>query len=228
MAGNLFSRFVPGKDDRAYYDQIPDDHDIDIENRAGLALDEENLNHDFRDDDLQSARGFGLEDSRISSGSAIPPARDARGTPSRLHKHDAGTRWLSVDDDGDNEVPASLLVEPHSSAPVTNSNPRRTGAETSRQAATPGPSSRRSRAQWETAQVQQPLHPDDGYGRPPNGLQPNGIPARRGGLHINPRDKAMYRWANVQNLDIFIGEVYNYYLGAGMWCILLDRVLHLL
>ncbi|KAK8117269.1 uncharacterized protein PG998_005550 [Apiospora kogelbergensis] len=201
MAGNLFSRFVPGKDDRAYYDQIPDDHDIDIENRAGLALDEENLNHDFRDDDLQSARGFGLEDR---------------------------TRWLSVDDDGDNEVPASLLVEPHSSAPVTNSNPRRTGAETSRQAATPGPSSRRSRAQWETAQVQQPLHPDDGYGRPPNGLQPNGIPARRGGLHINPRDKAMYRWANVQNLDIFIGEVYNYYLGAGMWCILLDRVLHLL
>lgn len=38
----------------------------------------------------------------------------------------------------------------------------------------------------------------------------------------------MYRWANVQNLDIFIGEVYNYYLGAGLWCILLDRVLHLL
>ncbi|KAK6850884.1 hypothetical protein PG987_000518 [Apiospora arundinis] len=223
MAGNLLARFK-GKDDRAYYDQIPDDHDIDIENRAGLGIDEENLNHNFEDEDLP----HGLDDSRISSGSAIPPARDARGTSGRRHKYDAGTRWLSVDDDGDNEVPASLLVEHHSSAPAAGSNPRRTGGPKSRQAATPGPSSRQNQAQWETAQIQQPLHPEDEYGRPMRGPQPNGIPARRGGLNINPRDKAMYRWANVQNLDIFIGEVYNYYLGAGMWCILLDRVLHLL
>ncbi|KAK8044849.1 hypothetical protein PG993_004873 [Apiospora rasikravindrae] len=228
MAGNLFSRFVPGKDDRTYYDQLPDDHDVDIENRAGLALDEENLTHDFHDDDLHNVGGLGLEDSRISSGSVIPPTRDARSAPGRRHRHDAGARWLSVDDDGDNEVPASLLVE-HNSAPATGSNPRRAGAQPSRHVAAPGSSSsRRNQAQWETAQVQQPLHPDDDYGHPLRGLQPSGIPARRGGLNVNPRDKAMYRWANVQNLDIFIGEVYNYYLGAGLWCILLDRVLHLL
>lgn len=38
----------------------------------------------------------------------------------------------------------------------------------------------------------------------------------------------MFRWANVSNLDVFIRDVYDYYLGAGIWCILLERLLHLL
>jgi autophagy-related protein 9 len=44
----------------------------------------------------------------------------------------------------------------------------------------------------------------------------------------SPKDKAMWRWANVENLDNFLKEVYVYYLGNGIWCILLSRTLNLL
>ena len=38
----------------------------------------------------------------------------------------------------------------------------------------------------------------------------------------------MWRWTNVQNLDNFLNDVYNYYIGKGIWSILLARVLNLL
>lgn len=37
----------------------------------------------------------------------------------------------------------------------------------------------------------------------------------------------MWRWINVANLDAFMKEVYEYYLGSGFWCIICERVLHL-
>jgi autophagy-related protein 9 len=43
----------------------------------------------------------------------------------------------------------------------------------------------------------------------------------------NAKKKAEWRWANVSNLDIFIKDVYDYYVGNGMWCILVERALHL-
>ncbi|ORY67092.1 autophagy protein Apg9 [Pseudomassariella vexata] len=219
MAGNLFSRLVPGRDDdRSYYDQLADD-DVDIENRAGLALDEENLNHQFYEDDLA------IEDSRISTASVVPPLKDGRrGQQGKRGRPEAGSRWLAAEDDGENEVPASLLVEPGMNTAAARQNPRRSGPQPNRQPV-PGPSNRRTQAQWETAQAQQRLHQDDEYGRIPKTAQST-TPQRLG--VFNPKEKAMFRWANVSNLDIFINDVYAYYLGAGIWCILLDRALHLL
>jgi len=186
-----------------------DDHDV--ENMAGLDLDEHNFAHDFHDDDLA-----GRLDSPTSSRSPVAPRTRDRAQSQSHH-------WLLQDDDADNDVPASLLFE-GGGAGASKKNPRRTPAQDNKSHAASA-SGRRIQSQWETAQAQQRLHPDDGFGQLPTS-QP-AMAQRRPGIITNPREKAMFRWANVSNLDVFIRDVYDYYLGAGMWCILLERVLHL-
>jgi autophagy-related protein 9 len=141
------------------------------------------------------------------------------------------SRWLLNEDDADNDVPASLLVEGTSTGAGAGSSKGKAPASSPHQARRPGsagqPNRRRIQAQWETAQAHQRLHPDDGYGPVPS-RNHSGMPRRRPGLAASPKDKAMFRWANVLNLDVFIRDVYEYYLGAGLWCIMLDRLLHLL
>ncbi|KAJ5454589.1 Autophagy-related protein 9 [Penicillium daleae] len=46
--------------------------------------------------------------------------------------------------------------------------------------------------------------------------------------NTDPKKKAMWRWANVENLDNFLKDVYTYFLGNGFWSILLSRSLNLL
>jgi autophagy-related protein 9 len=226
MAPNIFSRLVPSNnEDLPWYEQVRDEQDGDAEHRLGLAIDEENLAHQFHDDELERAEGLYLGDSRVSSRSPVATTRNAPRGASRQGRQDAESRWLIPEDDGDNDVPASLLVEGPSTAASRN-NPRRSGPRQSRHTAAPGPS--RIQAQWEAAQAHQRLHPDEEYGLLPGQHQTGVPPRRRPGLGGSPRDKAMFRWANVSNLDVFIRDVYDYYLGAGMWCILLERLLHLL
>ncbi len=231
MPPNLFSRLVPSSsDDLPWYEQARNEPDPDPDperQRQDLVLDEENLTHQFHEDDLERAHGLALEDSHVSS--TRSPDRTARSNPRRTSAPDrnvTASRWLSREDDGDNDVPASLLVE-GPGATTRKTPPRRSGPQPSRHPAIPGPSNRRLQAQWETAQAQQRLHPDEEAG-PLLGQDRAAVPHRRHGLDANPRDKAMFRWANVSNLDVFIRDVYDYYLGAGIWCILLDRLLHLL
>ncbi|CAR30093.1 autophagy protein ATG9 [Lachancea thermotolerans CBS 6340] len=51
-------------------------------------------------------------------------------------------------------------------------------------------------------------------------------PAAR--LHtLSPRERALWKWANVENLDIFLQEVYNYYLGNGFYCICIEKALNI-
>jgi 5-formyltetrahydrofolate cyclo-ligase len=38
----------------------------------------------------------------------------------------------------------------------------------------------------------------------------------------------MWRWANVENVDLFLQDVYSYYLSSGFWSTLLQRTLGLL
>jgi autophagy-related protein 9 len=227
MAGNLLSRFVSGKDDEPFYEQLQDDRDVDIENRAGLALDDENLAHQFHDDDFHNAAGLSIDDSRVSVGSTVNPQRDGRRAHPQQGRQEPGSRWLAPEDDGDNEVPASLLVEPGAAlAAARPTSPSSGPGRLSTRPAIPGPQIRRTQAQWETAQAQQRLHRDDDFAPSLTGAQPT-TPARRLGLNSNPKEKAMFRWANVSNLDAFTNEVYDYYLGAGFWCIMLDNFLHI-
>jgi autophagy-related protein 9 len=45
---------------------------------------------------------------------------------------------------------------------------------------------------------------------------------------MSARERALWRWVNVDDLDRFLEEVYRYYLGKGVWTIGLERILNLL
>ncbi|RXK40333.1 hypothetical protein M231_02447 [Tremella mesenterica] len=45
---------------------------------------------------------------------------------------------------------------------------------------------------------------------------------------LNEYEKALWKWVNVNDLDGFLQEVYDYYKGKGIYCIALARVLNLL
>lgn len=53
-----------------------------------------------------------------------------------------------------------------------------------------------------------------------------GTPAARLNT-LSPRERALWKWANVENLDIFLQEVYEYYLGNGFYCICLEKALNI-
>lgn len=143
MSSNIFSRFnsTAGRGGRPFYDgggrNEPETREsYDVEERAGLAVDEENLNEQFHDYDLDNADGLGIDASRATIESAVPPtisggaatsaaaaaaaassaaggtgkqAAASRGR--RGNRNTSQSRW--GDDDGDNDdVPGSLLVEP--------------------------------------------------------------------------------------------------------------------
>lgn len=44
---------------------------------------------------------------------------------------------------------------------------------------------------------------------------------------VDPRELALWKWANVQNLDNFFSEAYMYYTGKGLVSIILSRVLNM-
>ena len=216
MSSNVFSRLLQSGRGRSFYEELrtrdddayPDDH-------AGL-LDEENLNHQFQDYDLEHAVGLGVDDSRATLEGARPLAAASA-------RPNANGRWPSADDDIDNDVPASLLVEPHDRGAL-----RQPGARSERYRSDPTQAAppETLRAQWETAQRQQRLHRDDGFSaaRPRDGINAFMAGASLG----SAKKKAEWRWANVSNLDNFTRDIYDYYQGFGIWCILLERALHLL
>ncbi|AMD20487.1 HDL257Wp [Eremothecium sinecaudum] len=76
---------------------------------------------------------------------------------------------------------------------------------------------------------------EDGYGRPP--LRTHNMPSKGGNLRnsspnrfnpLSPRERALWKWANVENLDLFLQDVYEYFLGNGFLCIMIEKVLNLL
>lgn len=239
VASNLLSRLLPtNPSGRSIYDDLrahdgTSESDADIEERAGMAIDEENLG--YHDDELGTADAFTGEDSRITTESTAFLAGQQNNQTqgvgaSRRNKPQRG--WLAqsprlLEEDGDDDVPASLLIEGDENAgPNSPIQPRTREAKTSkRQPAIPGPSNRETRAHWEAAQSQQRLHQDDEE-RASNARQTEQPVARL--LTGSTRDKAMWRWINVVNLDNFMEQVYTYYTGSGIWCIVLFRVLSLL
>lgn len=232
MASNILSRLLPANPSgRSIYDDLrahDEGSESDLEERAGLALDEENLN--FRDDELRAADVFNGEESRLTTESTAfltQQQRQPRGNKSSGKSQSGRSKWVAqsprlLEEDGDDDVPASLLIEGHDLAGPSSTKPPRSrpGKHQKRGPPVPGPSSRENRAHWEAAQAQQRLHQDNDFEGP--------IPIRKSGsLSSNAREKAMWRWINTTNLDIFIREVYDYYNGAGMWTIILERVLNL-
>ncbi len=294
MTSNIFSRFnsSSGRGGRSFYEDLRsgeaggDDtlgaDGYDVEERAGLALDEENLNQQFHDYDLENANDLGLDASRATVESAAPATiaggaaasaaaaaaagataassamRMAGGAGRRGRRNVSRPQWAaSGDDDGDNDdVPGSLLVEPHGNEaeplpPLLKATPLRSNPSERRSRGPSGhiPSvpTKKNRAQWDTTQNQQRLHRDDrrggAFGQPPGpvtGATPSpagGAPGHAllsyffpssGSQTSTAHDRAMWRWVNVSNLDNFIRDVYDYYRDSGLRCIMLARLLHLL
>jgi len=205
----------------------------DVEERAGMAIDEENLAARYQDYELHDAL-FDGNDGRITNESTAFLAQRGKkksgkiSSNTRRTKGGAKDKWFSrspriLDDDGDDDVPASLLIEEEEEpgGPSRPAAPRKS-PKPPKSAPVPGPSTRDAQAQWASAQTRQRLHDDDEIRR----TQP-AVP-RPGMFSANPKEKAMWMWINVTNLDRFMGEIYAYYRGAGIWCICLDRLLNIL
>lgn len=237
MRSNLLSRLLPSNPaGRSIYDDLrahDEDSESDIEERAGMALDEENLG--YHDDELAGAEVFNGEDSRMTAESNAffgqPRSKSRSDGKGKRPKSQSGrSKWLAqsprlLEEEGDDDVPASLLIEDDELPGPSTQNPQnsRSGKGRRRQGGMPAPggSSRETRNHWEAAQAQQRLHQEP-TATPPSLRQGHGL------LVGSPRDKAMWRWINVVNLDNFIMDVYEYYQGSGMWCIVLERSLYLL
>ena len=225
MASNILSRFLPpAVGEPSVYETLRQhdegsDHS-DLEDRAGMALDEENLGTGFHDYELDDA----LADAAASQAAPSTRRASSRGTPardvhSRTRGHQSAHRGNA--DELDDEVPQSLLIEDDDDVFPASRTRQSQGIP----APVPGPTSRGTRAKWQATQDQQRLHPED----LPHSRQP-GIPSRRGNTLgiMDPKERALWMWANVENLDNFLKDVYDYFLGNGIWCILLNRLLNLL
>ena len=201
-----------------------DSSEPDVENRAAISVDEENLRHDFNEYELDEA---------LEHASDVQSTHDGPGGRLKGRSEDKSrSRWKHLshravaDDDANDDVPASLLVEREgeedSPLPPPPPLPRsRNHKRTNTQEAIPGPSNARTNDQLNTARSQQPLHASR-----PSRLPPTRHYSRFASIY--PKEKALWRWANVENLDNFLKDVYVYFLENGIWCIVLSRALNLL
>ena len=223
LASNLLSRLLPPSNLSVYeamQEQDDSSDTTDPEERAALALDEENLgDHNF---DLDPALADAMEAHIGIEDSGVGHTRD-KGRRGR------GSRWPHPSpaalepDEADDDVPPSLLIETNQAGPA---NPLLSPQPRPQRSPNPIPIAGQAtgavRAKWNATQERQKLH-QDGHILPAYSSTPN-----RRNLLIDPKEKALWRWANVQNLDNFLQDVYGYYLGNGIWSILLNGMLNLL
>lgn len=224
MASNILSRLLPPGSPSIYetmreFDEASDT--TDIEERAGLAIDEENLgSHNFQ---LDPEAADVMED-RIGIEHTSRKAKEERSKGPREEEQSGrvqGVAKARETREVDDEVPLSLLIETHQAkVPVTRASPVARPHDSPKPIPVAGPASGAARARWKATQEQQKLYQDTG----PSPTHPN-IPRRRNPLVVDPKEKAMWRWANVQNLDNFLFDVYHYYFENGIWSILLKRTL---
>ncbi|KIW05664.1 uncharacterized protein PV09_03528 [Verruconis gallopava] len=237
MASNLMSRLLPStSDETSSQPNRVVSQESDTDHTDDMALDEENLGGHFENQDLEAllAEAAGSE---ISERSAATRATDKGGgrplasgppriTPKWMQNN---PRTKAAQEEQDDEVPVSLMLENHrDTSPVKGRNQRRRSNETPYELPppVPGPVSGNTKAQWETTKRQQRLHDN----RPTPVTHTRG--AGRGAPHLpvtaDPKARALWKWAQVDNLDKFLGDVYNYYDQKGIWSIILRQCLMLL
>lgn len=234
MSSNLLSRFRSTTEPAAasIYETIRqhdyDSDTSDLEERAGLALDQRNLEEDFRDFDPNDAPSESSHammqashTNRILARSGSTNFRESRRQSSR-RKMQRRNELTNVEE-GDDDVPASLLIEesdrvlpheiPNLPLPPHETSPNLAADE-------------QAQEQWAQAPNTQgaPSSTRDVPRRRAAGI----TPAFTAFAMADPKEKAMYRWINVEDLDTFLAQVYDYYLHHGFWSILLSRFLNLL
>ena len=233
MTSNMLSRLLSSESPvtPSVYEtmrQFDEASDTDIEERAGMAVDEDNLGRHSFELDADSAHAIENDMGIDHSPKVVNNKNKGKVKPAPIPK------WLQSSlsnvevDEGDDDVPPSLLIETHQAqVPITRASPVARQRDRPQDSPKPipidGPSTGATRAKWKATQEQQRLYQDPGV-LPTN----NNYIRQRNLLIADPKEKALWRWANVENLDIFLTNVYEYYLGNGIWSILLSRVLNLL
>lgn len=220
MASNIFHRDeTPSRRDRPIQSEAgASSHSGEVANlRESHRLVEENLDHNFNYIDAETSatarRHAALDTSNNIAG----------GGSTQFSKFASTSRWPYHDEDVENDVPASLLVESNEQEPKRTLQSMHTHHDTTPLHA--GKFDRQPKAQWQATTVHQHMHPnsqqsDISIQQPRslmNGLAPGGR-----------REKALWRWVNISNLDSFMRDVYDYYEGGGLLCILCSNALWLL
>ena len=232
MASNLLSRLLPSASDepyetrplapqhRRYSSSTDEHHDMDI--------DEENLGARFEPQDLEHL----LEEaasSQMTTESTAFLAQNNERVPPGINTTNRAAAWRQppaarappLEEDDDDDVPQSLLLEGGAATPNPSKGRRIEGLPPP----VPGPSTRQTRAQWDATRRQQRLHED---GRNVEAPRTWGQAARPGQAASDPRERALWLWANQTDLDNFLAEVYEYYVGCGISSIILRNIIMLL
>jgi autophagy-related protein 9 len=223
MASNLLSRLLPSATDEPFENDPlnpqPRRSSTSTDGQRDMDIDEENFGAYFEPQDLEhlleEASGSQMTvDSRAVSPEALrkPNAPPGINTANRAAGWKQPTAAPSAPVEEYDDVPQSLLLEGGPPSPeATRGLPP----------PVPGPSTRQTRAQWNTTQRQQRLH-DDMTGMPANTW------GRTGQFNVNPKEKALWLWVNQTDLDAYMKDVYEYYRGHGIYSMLLKRFLTLL
>ncbi|KAG8529309.1 uncharacterized protein KY384_005945 [Bacidia gigantensis] len=224
MTSNLFSRLLPPSNgEPSIYETLRQHEDAsepsDGEERTNTAVDDDNLDQSFHDDELDvNSSG----DREVDDGTS-PHSREGRKSLHRQAPKPGRGHTLKgkESEDMDGEVPQSLLIE-DKQLPIVDPNEH---MDMTLPPPIPGPSTHTARANWQITQREHQLYGD----RPPFQTVP-GLGNRRGRplSILEPKLQATWMWANVDNLDRFLNQVYDYYVGHGIRSILLSRFVKLM
>src|SRR3979411_1760240 len=119
MASNIVSRLLPTSNGPpSIYETIrqhdEDSDESDVEERAGLILDEENLREHFHEVDLQRIQASQMSHQRHAK---ARKAHEMQGAAMKAARKGPRPRWIKESnklldvEEADDDVPASLLIE---------------------------------------------------------------------------------------------------------------------
>ena len=206
-----------------------DSEGLDVEDIAGIAANGGHRRDSFSD---QALRGLSpqthtqgiRQDTPRGQGQNQLLRKDKSRARNRPRRHGRHSKLLDVEE-ADDDVPASLLIDHNAQEidtdsmtlpPPPSSMPDPLlGRDTSDPSTARRFPSRRSPPSRSSGQT-------SSRARPVNGVV-GAILAS-----ADPKEKAMFRWVNVTDLDNFLFEVYDYYLAHGFWSTLLKRFFDLL
>lgn len=219
MTSRVLSRFLPvAEGDVSVYDG----RRRDAARRADVEAQRHRTYTDgFQDDDDDNPDAFlydaALDDATPTDPGQSPEMGSPLATHAKRYRQSPSAKRRSEEDE---DVPESLLLDPKSNAGLNRQQPK-VLAETKLA---------RAEAQWKFSQEQGGLHAS----RAPRSSRPPSRPSRAvptsttQGARPSPQADATWLYTNATNLDAFLLEVYQYFVGHGVWSILLARVITLL
>ncbi|KAF2012148.1 autophagy protein-like protein Apg9 [Aaosphaeria arxii CBS 175.79] len=240
MASNLLSRLLPTASDERFPSNDPDSHhrrgSSSTDERHDMDIDEENFEARFEAQDLENLLADASASQMTTESTAfLPPGNNNRTgrAPSNINNLNKPSSWRHTGPPAttpmydDEDVPESLLLEGGQETHTLSSNTQR-HPTSGLPPPVPGPTTEQTQAQWDATRRQQRLHDEEQGAVPVPRWRPSQRPVRGIGLHVDPKERALWRWVNVSDLDTFLVEVYEYYDNKGIYSILLRRFLRLL